>query len=92
MKRFYFNDDEDKEEEEEEDNMDESMYMIPDATELIAMTQFENASQQILNCSIKICEGSFFWRFYSASSKLKMITEVFEGLVKLMEGPEDAEI
>jgi hypothetical protein len=90
MKRFYFNDDEDGEE--EEDRIDDSMFMVPDATELIAMTQFENANQQILNCSIKICENSFFWRFYKVSSKLKMIGEVFESLMKLMEGPDDAQI
>jgi len=90
MKRFYFNDDEDGED--EDDNMDESMFMVPDATELIAMTQFENTNQQILNCSIKICESSFFWRFYKTSSKLKMIGEVFNGLMKLMEGLDDAQI
>ena len=37
MKRFYFGEDD---EDDEEEDLDETKFMMPDAAELIAMTQF----------------------------------------------------
>jgi len=90
MKRFYFG--EDDEDSEEEDDLDETKFMMPDAAELIAMTQFGNADQHVLNCAIKICEKSFLWRFRSLSYKLDAFEEAYSRIKKLTEGQEDAEI
>lgn len=89
MKRFYFGDEENEDEDESEVD---PMNMFPDPSEFIAMTQFENPDHYILNCSIKICEKSWFWNFYGISKKIKMIREVFEYLKILLEGNTDAEI
>ena len=90
MKRFYFG--EDDEDSEEEDDLDETKFMMPDAAELIAMTQFGDTDQHILNCAIKICEKSFLWRFRSLSYKLDAFEEAYSRIKKLTEGQEDAEI
>jgi hypothetical protein len=90
MKRFYFG--EDDEDSEEEDDLDETKFMMPDAAELIAMTQFGDADQHVLNCAIKICEKSFLWRFRSLSYKLDAFEEAYSRIKKLTEGQEDAEI
>jgi hypothetical protein len=90
MKRFYFG--EDDEDSEEEDDLDETKFMMPDAAELIAMTQFGDSDQHVLNCAIKICEKSFLWRFRSLSYKLDAFEEAYSRIKKLTEGQEDAEI
>jgi hypothetical protein len=89
MKRFYFGDDEDEDEEYEEDEIDESRFL--DA-ELIAMTQLGNADNNLLICSIKICEKSLFWIFLSTNKKIKIIEKVYNSLKKLTEGDRDAKI
>jgi hypothetical protein len=91
MKRFYFGG-EDDEEGEDEDDLDETKFMMPDAAELIAMTHLGDSDQHILNCAIKICEKSLFWRFRSLSYKLNAFEEAFNRIRKLTEGQEDAEI
>lgn len=83
MKRFYFGDDEDEDEENLESDPN---FMFPDPSEFITMAQFENPDNHILNCSIKICEKSWFWNFYKVSTKVKMIREVFESLKIMTEG------
>lgn len=90
MKRFYFGDDD--EDGEEEDDLDETKFMMPDAAELIAMTQFGDSDQHVLNCAIKICEKSLLWRFRSLSYKLDAFEEAYSRIKKLTEGQEDAEI
>jgi hypothetical protein len=90
MKRFYFG--EDDEDSEEEDDLDETKFMMPDAAELIAMTQFGDSDQHVLNCAIKICEKSFLWRFRSLSYKLDAFEEAYSRIKKLTEGQENAEI
>lgn len=90
MKRFYFG--EDDEDSEEEDDFDETKFMMPDAAELIAMTQFGDSDQHVLNCAIKICEKSFLWRFRSLSYKLDAFEEAYSRIKKLTEGQENAEI
>jgi hypothetical protein len=87
MKRFYFGD-----ENEDEEDSEDPMEMFPDPSEFISMTQFENPDHHIINCSIKICEKSWFWNFYKISKKTKMVQEVFESLKKLLEGNKNAEI
>jgi len=86
MKRFFF-------EEEDDDNEDEMMEdsgRMPEfVPEFFAMSQQENPAIHILNCSVRICEQNFFWRFFSQSKKMAMVRSVFNGLVALMgEDPE----
>lgn len=88
MKRFYFDD---EEENEDEDDI-ESRFMFPDPSEFITMTQFESPNQYILNYALKICENSWFWRFYGISKKTKIVADVFEELKKITEGNKDAQI
>jgi hypothetical protein len=90
MKRFYFGDDE--QEDENDDDFDESKFIMPDAAELIAMTQFENPDQYLLSYSIRICERSFFWRFLNIDSKLNMIDKAFNNLKKITEGQNNASL
>lgn len=92
MKRFSFGGDEDNE---DEDDFDaeaeaEARYMFPDPSEFITMTQFENPDHNLLNYTIKICEKSWFWNFYGASTKIKIIKDVFENLKSLTEGNKNA--
>ena len=89
MKRFYFGEDD---EDDEEEDLDETKFMMPDAAELIAMTQFGDPDQHLLNCALKICEKSFLWRFRSLSYKLDSFEEAYSRIKKLTEGQEDAEI
>lgn len=90
MKRFYFGNEEGGDEEEED--FDDPRFMMPDASELIAMTRFDNPDQQILECAIKICEKSLFWRFFGVVRKMSMIKKVFLSLRELTEGIDDATI
>jgi hypothetical protein len=90
MKRFYFG--EDDEDSGEDEEFDETKFLMPDAAELISMTQFDNPDQHILNCAIKICEKSLFWRLRSLSYKLKAFETAFTTIKKLTEGQNDAEI
>jgi hypothetical protein len=86
MKRFYFDDEENS----EEDDDLESRFMFPDPSEFITMAQIDNPNQYILNYALKICENSWFWRFYGVSKKIKMVASVFEELKNLTEGSQDA--
>ena len=93
MRRFYLgNEGNSEEEDDEDDDFDESKFMMPGPSEFITMAGFDNIDQQLLSCSIKICEGSFFWRFKGIESRLNMVEKVFERLRKLTEGDFDAEI
>jgi hypothetical protein len=84
MKRFFF--------EEEDDDNDEDMTedgegrMMPEfIPEILAMSGQTNPAAHILDCSIRICEKSFFWRFMSISKKIKMVESVFGDLSQLLE-------
>lgn len=94
MRRFYLGNEGNHEEEDDDEDgdFDESKFMMPGPSEFITMTGFDNVDQQLLSCSIKICEGSFFWRFKGIESRLNMVEKVFERLKKLTEGDFDAEI
>lgn len=91
MKRFHFGDDE-SEYEEDEDDLEDMRFMMPDSSELIAMTQMEDPNHYLLNYALKICEKSIFWRFTGVSSRLKMIDTVFHSIKKLTEEQDDAEV
>jgi len=41
-------------------------------------------SDRILNRSIRVCEKSFFWRFYSINSKISTISRVYENFINLL--------
>lgn len=41
-------------------------------------------SDRVLNRSIRVCEKSFFWKFYSINSKLTKISKVYENLINLL--------
>jgi hypothetical protein len=85
MKRFSFGEDEPEDEEE----LDDMQFFMP-SSEFISMGQFADPNQEILNLSIKICEKSIFWRFYSSQKKVQIIGDVFKQLKKITEGNSDA--
>jgi hypothetical protein len=90
MKRFYFGN-EDGDEEDEED-IDDPRFMTPDASEFISMARLDNPEQYLLECSLRMCEKSLFWRFFGAEKKISMVSKVFLDLKKLTEGLDDAQV
>lgn len=79
MKRFYFGSDEEGEGEED----DSESFEMPHASGLIAMTPTESPFGNLLECSMRLCEKSIFWRFLSIEDRLKMIKKVFEDLANM---------
>jgi len=77
MKRFYFGNDEGGEEDEGNE------FEMPPPTEFISMTQMESPARHLMDCSIKMCEGTFGWRFMSPDDKLAMVAKVFKGLAEI---------
>lgn len=95
MKRFFF----EEEDDDDEDMADEADRMLPEfVPEFFAFpNQQENPAHHILNCSIKICEQSLFWKFMGVDGKMRMLSRVFHelsGLVSPLDklGGLDAEI
>jgi hypothetical protein len=87
MKRFYFGSDDD------EDGEDAEAFDAPGPSEFIAMTNVESPFKHLLDCSIRVCEKNFFWRFLSPADKMQMIKKVFDSFSQLeMEYEGDAEI
>ena len=79
-RRFYFGDDNHNDEEDEnEDDFDN--------TEFFQMAQipFDSLESSILESSIRICESSFFWKFYNIDYKLKKIKQTYEYLQTMVE-------
>jgi hypothetical protein len=90
MKRFFFEDEEDDDDGDEE-MMGEAGRGFPEMIpEIFAMPHQDDPYRHILDCSIRICEKSMFWRFISLSKKTSMIEKVFHDLRGLME-PEQQE-
>jgi hypothetical protein len=88
MKRFFFDEEEDDEGDDEE-MMEGADYAFP---EFLAMAhQMGDPNQLLLDCSIRICERTFLWRFRSLDKKMLMIEEVF-GKLKAMINLGGAEI
>lgn len=82
MKRFHFGDDEENDDE-EEINDEERFIQSPD---FFSMAQFPlESGNPLLDYSIKICEKSFFWKFYSLQTKLSKIKETYIFLIDLEE-------
>ena len=80
LKRFSFGDDE-----ESDDEMEEEKFM--QGPEFFSMAQFpfDGGGNGILDSSIKICENSIFWKFYSTQTKLSKIKETYVFLLNLEE-------
>lgn len=91
MKRFYFGNEEGDDDEEGEE-FDDPRFMMPDPTEFITMAGLESPYKHLLDCAIRICEKSLFWRLFGAGRKISMIRQVFSDLQKLTEGTDDAQI
>lgn len=84
MKRFFFD-----EENEDEDDAESSLpEFVP---EFFTMSQQENPSIHVLNCSVRICEQSLLWRFFGISRKVSMIQKTFSELMTLLEVEKDQE-
>lgn len=90
MRKFNQDDDEFREESDRFFNENASRYEEL-VEEEIAMqeAQLDIAHREISNrlfrTAIRVCERSFFWSFYSLSTRLKMITEAVKRLRKLEE-------
>lgn len=84
MKRFFFDNDDDDNEEDE--MMDDAGRPMPEfIPEFLAMTQpQEDPRRHLLDCAIRICERSLFWRFMNHSKKTTMISSVFGDLAALV--------
>jgi hypothetical protein len=88
MKRFFF----DEENEDEDDIVDNSERSLPDfIPEFFTMSQQENLSVPVLNCAVRICEQSLFWRFFKISKKVSMIQKTFSDLMMLVETEKEQE-
>lgn len=44
----------------------------------------KNISEKVLSRSIKVCENSFFWKFYSINSKLSAINKVYDSFINIL--------
>jgi len=83
MKRFYFGDDDGGDEE------DGGEFEMPPPT----MAQVESPARHLMDCSIRMCEGTFGWRFMSPEDKVAMVSKVFKGLAEIRkEYDEDADL
>lgn len=79
MKRFYFGSDDEGDDEE----TDADAFDMPSASEFIAMAGSESPFRHLMDCSIRICEKNFVWRFLSPEDKIAMIKNVFDGLANM---------
>ena len=79
MKRFNFGYEEDN----EEDYEDEEKFM--QGPDFFSMAQFPE-NDNLISSAIKICENSFFWKFYSIEKKSKLIKKTYIFLEKLVDG------
>lgn len=90
MKRFYFGNEEGDEDDDED--LDDPRFMMPDASEFISMARLDNPDEYLLECAMRLCEKSIFWRFFGAQKKTSMVSQVFLDLKKITEGIDDAQI
>lgn len=74
MRRFNFG-----EEDEEEDYEDDEKFIHG------AFSQFPFENESLISSAIKICESSFFWKFYSIDKKLKILKKTYDFLEKLLD-------
>ncbi len=94
MKRFdYFEDDEENDDEESEslgrpltpkeykELIEEERALQQQDVEL----SYIDLNQKLLQKTIKLCEKSLFWNFYSLQTKLNMISKAFLKLKNLQE-------
>lgn len=83
MRRFQFDDNSDDDEDEEDFRENAEFMQSP----FLSMTQFpfDMSGDPLLESSIKICENSIFWKFYSIKTKLLKIKEVYNFLISLDE-------
>lgn len=44
----------------------------------------KKVSDKILSRSIRICEKTFFWKFYSINSKLAAVNKVYDSFTRLL--------
>ena len=76
---FIDDDDEDDDEMQEHDFLENEEML----RELEISFQEAQNKQKTISQAIKICSQSFFWRFYSNQTKLKMIEQCYYGLTEL---------
>lgn len=83
MKRFFFDNDDD---DDEDEMMDDAGRPMPEfIPEFLAMTQQqEDPRRHLLDCAIRVCERSLFWRFMNRRKKTTMISSVFGDLAGLV--------
>lgn len=43
-------------------------------------------NQQLLEKAVEIAKKSFFWKFYGLPKKLRIIKELYQGLVDILQG------
>lgn len=80
MKRFNFDEEDDNEEDHPE------KFFGPD---FFSMAQFPLENNGTLECVVKICEKSFFWKFYNLETKLKKIKQAYNFLRDLQNEEEE---
>lgn len=75
----------DDEDGEDDDFLDEKdLYHEEDMIKELEISFQENQNKtNTIEQSIKICSHSFFWRFYSYETKLKMIEDCYKRLLDL---------
>lgn len=77
-RRFYFDENEEEDDDDEKDEFN--------SPEFFQMAQFPiQSDDSIMNCAIKICESSFFWKFFSINYKLKKIENVYFALQSIID-------
>jgi len=89
MKRFDFEDNDDENDPFEDPNMKSNSHNeIEDEHEFqretIHLGHME-LDQRLMSKAIKICEKSFFWKFYSIRTRLMMISKVYSKFKKILD-------
>lgn len=88
MRKFYFEDNFDDDEEEIAENE-----IHEDQVAMAQIDLFElELNKKILIMAVKICEKSFFWKFYSCYRKLKLIEDSYNKILKILNEEQDANI
>jgi hypothetical protein len=80
MRQFFFNGDEDPKSKNEFDFADtDDVEIIQAQVNLVAV----DLNQKLMELALRVCEKSFWWRWYSADKKIEVLTKVYGAIEEM---------